>query len=213
VPRPHPPRSSLDGSLGRLLSRYAGCGLSLTLVAFFEPVNTPPPNFDLERTPLPWEEDLGQTVFNDVDLARGPLGAILLRSLIVFPKVMTLSVVALFRHPLVQGPGTRGDNSPTFGHSPLDASLGTGVVLFGLRFSDGTCYRNLDERGSAGHLGGLQGGSRGFTGYREFWAPLPPPSELELWAAWPAAQITETRTVLDASLIAEKADALQSPWA
>jgi len=88
----------------------------------------------------------------------------------------------------------------------------TGIVLFGLRFSDGSCYRNLDERGSAGHLGGLQGGSRGFTGYRDFWAPLPPPGDLELWAAWPAAQIAETRTVLDGSLIGDSAAALRPPW-
>lgn len=182
-------------------------------MAFFEPLKTPPANFDRERIPNPWEEGLGQTVFSDVDLARGAHGALLLRSLIVFPKVMTLSVVALLRHPLVQGPGTRGHNSPTFGHSFSDAPLGTGVVLVGLRFSDGSCYRNLDERGSAGHLGGLQGGSRGFTGYKDFWAPLPPPSELEVWVAWPAAQIPETRTVLDASLIRETAAALEPPWA
>jgi hypothetical protein len=53
----------------------------------------------------------------------------MLRSLIVFPKVMTLSVVAPFRLALVQGPGTRADNSPRFGHSISDESLGTGIVL------------------------------------------------------------------------------------
>jgi hypothetical protein len=181
-------------------------------VAFFEPVNTPSPRFDQERTPLPWEEGLGQTVFKDVVLAKGIDGLLMLRSLIAFPKVMTLSVAALFRNPLAQGPGTRGHNSPTFGHSISDESLDTGIVLFGLRFSDDTCYRNLDERGSAGHLGGLQGGSRGFTGYRDFWAPLPPPGDLEVWVAWPAAQIPETRTVLDGSLIRESASALRPPW-
>jgi hypothetical protein len=181
-------------------------------VAFFEPVNTPPPRFDRERTPLPWEEGLGQTVFNDVVLARGADGLLMLRSLIAFPKVMTLSVVALLRLPLVQGPGTRGHNSPRFGHSISDESLGTGIVLFGLCFSDGSCYRNLDERGSAGHLGGLRGGNRGFTGDGDFWAPLPPPGELEVWVAWPAAQIPETRTLLDASLIRETAAALRPPW-
>jgi len=94
-------------------------------VAFFEPIHTPPPTFDRERTPLPWEEGLGQTVFKDVVLAKGTDGLLMLRSLIAFPKVMTLSVVALFRDPLVQGPGTRGHNSPTFGHSISDESLET----------------------------------------------------------------------------------------
>ena len=181
-------------------------------MAFFEPVNTALPTFDRNQTPLPWEEGLGQTVFKDVVLGKGTDGLLMLRSLIAFPKVMTLSVVALLRNSLVQGPGTRGDNGPTFGHSISDVSFGTGIVLFGLRFSDGACYRNLDERGSAGHLGGLQGGSRSFTGYRDFWAPLPPSGELEIWVAWPAAQIPETRTLLDASLIRETAAALRPPW-
>jgi hypothetical protein len=95
-------------------------------VAFFEPVNPSPPRFDRERTPMPWEEGLGQTVYEDVVLAKGADGLVMLRSLIAFPKVMTLSVVALFRNPLVQGSGTRGDNSPTFGHSISDESLGRG---------------------------------------------------------------------------------------
>ena len=181
-------------------------------MAFFEPVNTPPPRFDLERTPSPWEEGLGQTVFTDVMLAKGTDGQVSLRSLIAFPNVMTLSVVALFRNPLVQGPGTRGDNSPTFGHSISDEFPGAGIVLFGLCFSDGSRYRNLDQRRSAGHLGGLQGGSRNFTGYRDFWAPLPTPGEMEVWVAWPAAQIPETPTLLDASLTRDTAAALRPPW-
>jgi len=181
-------------------------------VAFFDSVNTSPPRFDQEGTPLPWEEGLGQTVFTDVVLAQGADGLIMLRSLIAFPKVMTLSVAALFRNPLVHGPGTRGHNSPTFGHSMSREPVATGIVLFGLSFSDGSCYRNLDERGSAGHLGGLQGGSRSFTANRDFWAPLPTPGQLEVWVAWPAAQIPETRTLLEASLIRETAAALRPPW-
>jgi hypothetical protein len=182
-------------------------------VAFFEPVSPPPPRFDQERIPPPWEEGLGQTVFQDVVLAQGPDGMVMLRSLIAFPGVMTLSVVALFRYQLVDGPGTSGHNSPMFGRLLSDESVGTGIVLFGLRFSDGTRLRNLDEPGSAGHLGGLRGGAGGFVGDHEFLANLPPPGELEVWAAWPAAQIAETRTLLDASLIRETAAALEPPWA
>jgi hypothetical protein len=181
-------------------------------VTFFEPVDPPPPTFDRERKPLPWEEGLGQTVYTDVELGRGPDGMLRLRSLVAFPKVMTLSVVALFRHPLVYGPGTRGHNSPTFGPSIPDESVRTGIVLFGLCFSDGSRYRNLDERGSPGHLGGLRSNSGGFTGDHEFWAPLPPPGQLEVWVAWPAARIPETCTVLDATQIGESAAALRPPW-
>lgn len=161
---------------------------------------------------MPWQEGLGKTVFTDVSLGEGPEGALLLRNVIAFPKVMTLSVVALLRHPLVDGPGTRGHNSPTFGRWITDDSISTGVVMFGLRFSDGTCYRNLDARGSAGHLGSLRGSGGSFTGDHEFLAPLPTAGDLEIWAAWPAAQIPETRTVVDASLIRDTAAALSPPW-
>jgi hypothetical protein len=161
---------------------------------------------------MPWEEGLGHSVFGDVVLAKGPDGMLLLRNLVAFPHVMTLSVVALFRQPLAQGQGTRGHNSPTFGPAFSSDSLGTGIVMFGLRFSDGCRFRNLDERGSPGHLGSLRGGGRGFTGDHEFWAPLPPPGELEVWSAWPAARIPETRTVLDASQIRETVASLRPPW-
>jgi hypothetical protein len=137
---------------------------------------------------------------------------LMLRHLVVFPTVMTLSVVALFRHPLVDGPGTRGHNSPSFARWPGDDSIATGMVMFGLRFNDGTRYRNLDARGSPGRLASLRAGSGGFTGDAEFWASLPPPGELEVWAAWPAARIAETRTLLDGSRIRDMAESLPPPW-
>jgi hypothetical protein len=148
-------------------------------VAFFESADTPAARFDRERAPLPWEEGLGQTVVTDVILAKGSDGLLMLRNLVAFPKVMTLSVVALFRNPLAQGTSTRGQNSPTFGHSFRDKPFGAGIVLTGLRFGDGSCYRNLDERGSPGHLGGLHGGSRGFTAYRDFFGH--PCRRLAIW--------------------------------
>jgi hypothetical protein len=181
-------------------------------VSFFDPVPTPLPSFDPVQRPGPWEEGLGKTVFNDVVLGRGPDGLLMLRNLIAFPNVMTLSVVALFRHPLVQGPGTRGHNSPRFVRLIGDESFGTGIVMFGLRFSDEARYRNLDARGSPEHLRSLRGGGGGFTGNHEFWAPLPTPGELEVWVAWPAARIPETQTLLDATLIRNTAAALPPPW-
>lgn len=63
---------------------------------------------------------LGRTVFCDVDLGLGANGIIMMRnlimmrSLIALPRVMTLYVVALFRHSLDDGRGTRGQNCPTF---------------------------------------------------------------------------------------------------
>ena len=65
-----------------------------------------------------------------------------------------------------------------------------GCAYFGLR---------LAERQDIGILG-------------TFGAPLPPPGDLEVWVAWPAAQIPETRKLWDSSLIRETATALQPPW-
>lgn len=161
---------------------------------------------------MPWQEGLGKTAFSDVALGRGLDGVLMLRNIIVFPKVMTLSVTELLRHPLVHGAGTRGHNSPAFGRWIGDESTRTGLVLFELRFSDGVRYHNLDARGSAGRLGNLRGGGGSFTGDAEFWAPLPSPGELEVWVAWPTAQIPETRTLLDGSLIRAIAESLPPTW-
>jgi hypothetical protein len=181
-------------------------------VAFFEPVSAPTPSFNLDSVPLPWQEGLGRTVFSDVPLAHGPSGALMMRNLIAHPKVMTLSVEAIFRHPLIQGTGTLGHNSPTFGHSISGQSVGTGTVLFGLRFSDGTRLRNLDARGNPGPLGSPLGSGGGFTGSHVFWAPLPSPGELEIWVAWPATEIPETRTALDGSRVIDTAAAETPLW-
>jgi hypothetical protein len=129
-------------------------------------------------------------------------------NLVTFPTVMTMSVVALFRQPLVDGPGSRGLNSPTF---QTMGEVGTGVVLFGLRFSDGSIHRNLDDRGSKGRLGTRGGSGGGFTGSQEFWAPLPP-GDFEIWVAWPAAGIPETGTVLDGTRVRNTATALTPLW-
>lgn len=182
-------------------------------MAFFEPISIRRPRFTQERDPLPWEEGLGQTVFSDVTLGRSPDGMVMMRNLVAFPHMMTFGVEALFRRALKDGRGTRGHNCPTFGPFFGSEDIGTGVVLIGLQFSDGTRLRNLDERGSDTHLEGLGGSGGAFTGHHVFVAPLPPPGDLEIWAAWPAAEIPETRTVLDGTLLRDTAAALPPPWA
>lgn len=128
-------------------------------MAFFEPIEIAAPVFAEEARRLPWDDGLGRTVFTDVKLAHSPDGTILLRNLIAFPTVVTLSVVALFRRPLVDGPGTRGNNSPTFNESLGGGSVGSGIILLGVRYSDGTIFRNLDDRSGQGKLRNLSGSS------------------------------------------------------
>jgi hypothetical protein len=140
-------------------------------------------------------------VFTELLLAQSPEGALLLRELIAFPTVMTLAVVAQLRRPLIDGPGMRGHNCPTFSTSSRQGDLGTGFVPFGLRFSDGSCWYNLSESGSHDRLLSIRGSGGSHQGEHEFAAAIPPEGELEVWVAWPAAGITEVRTTLDAAPI------------
>jgi hypothetical protein len=183
-------------------------------VSFFDPVSVPAPRFKEEgRNQLPWEEGLGQSVFTDVELAKGPDGAVLLRNLVVYPTVMTLNVVALFRRPLVDGPGTAGHNCPMFDDGRGVREVGTGFVLFGLRFSNGSTRRNRVDNGDNERLGTRGGGGGALIGTQEFWAPVSPPGDFEIWVAWPAAGIPETRTVLDGTRVRDAATALSPLWA
>jgi hypothetical protein len=182
-------------------------------VSFFEPVTVPAPQFKEEGgNRRPWEEGLGQSVFTDVDLGKGPDGALLLRNLVVYPTVMTLSVVALFRRPLRDGPGTAGHNCPMFSGGRGGREVGTGFVLFGIRFSDASTYRNRVESGSNGRLGTTGGGGGSFIGSQEFWTAIPPPGDFEIWVAWPAGGIPETRTTLDGTRVRETATGLTPLW-
>jgi hypothetical protein len=193
---------------GRIVASDVECH-----VAFFPLVDPPTPNFDgTAADPPPWEDGFGRSVFRDVMLARGSEGAVLLRNVVAYPSVMALSVIARLRHPLVQGPGTRGHNCPTFSNMG-EESVKTGIVLFGLRFSDGSSYHNLAKRGSEESLQSLGGGANAYRGEHEFVAGLPPEGDLEIWVAWPAVAIPETRTVLEGAPIREAASSLRSLWA
>ena len=150
--------------------------------------------------------------FTDVELGTGPDGALLLRNLVVYPSVMTLNVLALFRRPLMDGPGTAGHNCPMFWDGRGVTEVGTGFVLFGLRFSDASTYRNRVDSGDSARLGTRGGGGGSVIGTQEFWAPVPPPGDFEIWVAWPAAAIPETRTVLDGTRVHDAATALTPFW-
>lgn len=182
-------------------------------MAFFPPIDLPPPIFkEDDQAVLPWERSFGRQVIADVMLARNPEGAVLLRELVAFQSGITLRVIAQLRRPLVDGPGTRGNNSPRFSASPGALSLGTGVVLFGLRFSDGRCFCNIGERGSTDHLQGIRGGGSSYRGEHEFAAPVPPEGDLELWVAWPAVALSETCTTLAAAPIRTAAIDQEQLW-
>lgn len=163
------------------------------------------------QDPMPWEQGLGKTVVTDVVLAHGHEGAILLRSVLAYPTVMTFDLIAQLRRPLLDGPGTRGNNAPRLFARANDPPS-TGFVLFGLLFSDGSRLFNFSGDEGVGTLKSLRGSGGSYQGQQTFVAPLPPEGRIEVWVAWPAASIPETLTILDADLIRRASDMAGGLW-
>jgi len=109
-----------------------------------------------------------------------------------------------------------------FGHG--DDSAADQRLLLGLDNADGRTVTNLtgpawpapgeaepDPRRPTLMPGGGGGGDRSFD--QSYWlTPVPPPGPLTFVCAWPAFRITETRTVLDLSGLADAAAAVQELW-
>jgi hypothetical protein len=151
------------------------------------------------------------TAITDVVLAHGREGAVLLRSVIAYPSMMTLDVTAQLRRPLLDGPGTRGHNAPSLSARTSD-SPSTGLVLFGLLFSDGSRFINFGHQEGHGTLLSLRGSGGGYQGQHTFAVSLPTAGRVEAWVAWHAASIPETMTTLDADLIRRASDFARGLW-
>lgn len=107
---------------------------------------------------------------------------------------------------------------------PGDDSAADQRLLLGLEYADGRTATNLtgptwwapggpepDPRHPTLMPTGGGGGNLSFD--QSYWlTPVPPPGPLTVICAWPAFAITETRTVLDLSGIAEASSAVQELW-
>jgi hypothetical protein len=122
---------------------------------------------------------------------------------------MTVDLLAQLRRPLLDGPGTRGNNAPRLSARGNDAPS-VGLVLFGLLFSDGSKLLNFGGDEGSGTLHSLRGSAGGYQGEQTYAVSLPPEGRIEAWVAWPAAGIPETLTVLDADLIRRASDTARS---
>jgi hypothetical protein len=181
-------------------------------MGFFPPISVGAPTFkDSPQDPMPWEQGFGKTAITDVVLAEDSEGAVLLRSVIAYPSVMTLDVTAQLRQPLLDGPGTRGHDSPSLFARTSD-SPSTGLVLFGLLFSDGSKLLNVGRDNGHVTMQSPRGGSGAYQGQQTFVVPLPPEGRVEAWVAWPAASIPETLTILDADVIRRASEMARGLW-
>lgn len=172
----------------------------------------PHPEFVEEPTgsDTPWVGGFGIPVENHLLLARSSDGALLLRSLVAYPQAFVLELEAQLRRPLRSGAGTRGNNHPKFGRS--SGSREAGLIEVGIRLSDGSVHRNLDPEPTR-LRGPIRSDASGSISHATYWfAPLPPPGDLELYVSWPAGNIEETMIRLDASSIREAAQRTDPLW-
>lgn len=109
--------------------------------------------------------------------------------------------------------GEVADDHPRRFRSPDDA------LLLGAQFADGRRGSTLDQPECWGAPaaepclspeGGSWGGRSGTLGY--FLSPYPPPGDLLLVAAWPAADVPEARFVVPAQALATARDQVVELW-
>jgi hypothetical protein len=185
-------------------------------VGFFEPP-PPPPEPPKQPPQPPWltppANVLARGVPAELLVVRTDDAAIVIRNVVAYPNGIEFMLSIRLRrprhgfldHPFGQGPG-RG--------------AGDGVLRFGVQFSDGA---------KATTLGSFMGrwpdeeprvwlSQHGGSGRAESWEfgywlwPLPPPGPLTFVVAWPAENIPETRTEIDAAPIRDAAAQAEVLW-
>jgi hypothetical protein len=185
--------------------------------SFFEEAEGPSrdPEFDdpfPRSQTLPWDEGFGVSVIQDLMLAASSKGAVLLRSLIAYPRGFRFVVEAQLRQPLKDGPGARGHNAVSFGGRVIPGrELGSGLVQVGLRTSDGECYTVNRRQDQPSALLQLRSSGRGSSGMGEYFFGLPT-GDIKLWVVWPAAGIDEASQVLDGDAIREAGGRAEPLW-
>lgn len=105
-------------------------------------------------------------------------------------------------------------------HSTPSGVLSGEFLRFGIEFGDGTKWTNLnwslpdEESEPTGPVVFDQGGKGGGASWEStYWVwPLPPPGDLTLVAEWPIHGIEETRVILDADELRERAAESEVIW-
>jgi len=103
------------------------------------------------------------------------------------------------------------------GHRPPGTDRSRHFLL-GFEFADGRTVTNVDtwpppvDSDVPTLVPGSGGASTRFADHDFFLSPIPPPGDLIVVCAWPAADVPETRTVLDAGAIVDAARRVIVLW-
>lgn len=127
-----------------------------------------------------------------------------LKQLIAYPTGFDVTV-NLRRRRIQAGRARRGLNDPVGGGPGGRGSTGSGPLLFGFHYADGTKL-TTDRFGEADRAKGLwprgAGGSPDHYYDRRYWAwPLPPPGDVIVACEWAAHGVPFTSVVLDAEVL------------
>ena len=103
---------------------------------------------------------------------------------------------------------------------PRSDSIPDEFLRFGILFSDGTKWTNLDWRHPSPHeepsgpvITGRGGGGGGDQWEMGYWMwPLPPEGDMTFVASWPVRDIAEQRAEVDATEIRNRADEAETIW-
>jgi hypothetical protein len=198
-----------------------------SLSSFFEPpppLPEPPPETPRPRWAGASDAEIGRAVALNLMLGRSDKAALWVSAATVYTDGFEFDVQ--IRHRLDEG--LLDDPFSMYAYhsrrrSP-EEGLDPGLLRLGIQFSDGRKATNLPGRmpfrgdsdgppegpilWSAGGGGG--GGGRWYQG---FWVwPLPPEGTLAFVCEWPLADISETRSEIDSSLLSEAAAEAAALW-
>lgn len=189
-------------------------------MSFFDvPIPPPPPRPKVERPPwdgpprgvLPGHSAQRAVLFRTGD------GLLLVHRFLAYPNGIE-ATLSLF---------VRGDAAPRVGEIPWelhghpgDGSLPDEFLRFGVLFSDGSKWTNLNwgypamgEEPSGPLLLG-RGGHGGQDDWEiRYWLwPLPPPGKLTFFTSWPLLGIPEQHAEVDADEIRARAEDAETIW-
>ncbi len=188
--------------------------------SFFEPPPLPPEPPERPARPprRPWHGGpnrvVGRTVALNLVLGQSDKGVIWIPSVTAYPDVFEFQVEIRYQGDADGFPDVRGAAlAPT--HRSADAELDPEVLRLGIQLSDGgkatTRYPGFPFPGPSGRdippAGPILGGGGGDAGWNyRYWVwPLPPEGPLAFVCEWPIADIPETRSEIDSTLLRDAA--------
>jgi hypothetical protein len=139
---------------------------------------------------------------------------------LVYPNGLEFTLTLLLRDPSYELGDTPWELHARPRARARSDSIPDEFLRFGILFSDGTKWTNLDWRYPSPHeepsgpvISGRGGGGGGDSWEMDYWMwPLPPEGSMTFVASWPVRNIPERHAEVDATEIRERADEAETIW-